>query len=262
VTKDEELNTVVVEEFAYNFFPCAFDVNLSVAAGGFKVGGTFGTAFDNKEEALPLNPWTPATHRFYSHDFREMVMTLLLCCKRLRVPHLPDLVLSHILTLIAPRLVTVAELNTCFPSAIGSDPEQIKGGLILMKLVPDNEKFVFEGQHRVQVRLTYTDHNGGAHLRCNNLELNLGEEDANTPRVDYHSGPGIHKGIVLQKYVASVRAQLADKKQAVELADKKQAVDKPQLERLHEWMSKQAGADEGLCKVRDLFGRFINPEKS
>lgn len=46
VTQEKQLEEIIVENFHYNFFPCAYNVLLSVSSEDYEVVRTYGSPFD------------------------------------------------------------------------------------------------------------------------------------------------------------------------------------------------------------------------
>merc|ERR1719379_1135175 len=81
ITRDEEMQKVVVDDFEYNFFPAGFDVQVTYQSDAFDLLSVYGTPFDTTEEELEPG-WHPTTHRLYSTEVQRTIADLLLCTGR------------------------------------------------------------------------------------------------------------------------------------------------------------------------------------
>merc|ERR1719464_2250763 len=88
VTKTDELKKTTVDDFDWNFFPAAFNVEVTFQSDSFDLGAVYGTPYDTQEEVLRAS-WHPGTHRFYPPDFKAQTKLLLLCASRYSEAALP-----------------------------------------------------------------------------------------------------------------------------------------------------------------------------
>merc|ERR1719379_675203 len=85
ITRDEELQKVIVDDFDWNFFPAAFEVEVAQQSDAFELVGVYGTPFDTEKEVV-VSDWKPDSHKFYSSEFKDRAKELLLCSLR-QTPH-------------------------------------------------------------------------------------------------------------------------------------------------------------------------------
>jgi len=119
ISTEAEFKKMLDDEFNYNFFPCAFDVKLNVTSANpdYTVSKVYGTGYEN-EMVNKQGSWSPCSHVLYDRDFRDLVVTFLLCCQRNDLPVLPNEILSQIFNYMSPPKVIISEINTLFPSKI------------------------------------------------------------------------------------------------------------------------------------------------
>lgn len=194
VTRDSELQEVIADEFQYNFFPCCYDVELTLSSHQFDVARVYGTPFDSRNVARQAN-WTHLTHKFYPPVFKERLFTFLLCCNRRKFDVALN-VIACIADFMSPRRVSLTEINTVFPSAVrGSDTV---GGLILLCLKPKKK----EWEHgTVDLDLTFADRFQPSITRGIKNRLVLSNKEEKIPAA-------LEKGLLLQRYVALCRGAL------------------------------------------------------
>ena len=53
------MEEIIVDHFHYNFFPCAFDVQLTIDTPDFEIVETYGTPFETKSKECVKGRWTP-----------------------------------------------------------------------------------------------------------------------------------------------------------------------------------------------------------
>lgn len=200
ITRNEDLQRVIVDHFDWNFFPACFDVELSQQFGGgdLELESTYGTPFDTREEPI-FTPWYPETHRFYPALFRSQACTFLLCAKRILSAPLAFPVLQCVFTFLAPCTRTIVKVDTVFPTAVAEEGA-VEGGLILLKL---RGSLRTSGVAAATLRLTlrYSASLGGAIVsECKDLQLPVAELAMPDPVME--------KGILLQRYVEACREYL------------------------------------------------------
>ncbi|CAJ1336903.1 unnamed protein product [Effrenium voratum] len=188
ITRQEELQKTIVDNFDWNFFPAAFDVELTHQSDSFQLASVYGTPFDLREELLESD-WMPDAHRFYPADFKARVKTLLLCLRRHSLA-LPMPALQNVCGFLSCGVRSITRVDTVFPSGVQSDGA-VDGGLILLRL---------KGASSGLVRLTLRyEANGQRVARCHDVRVtaDAGELDG-----------AIQKGVALQRYVQSCRRYL------------------------------------------------------
>lgn len=200
ITRDEELRKVVVDDFDWNFFPAAFEVELAQQSDALDLIEVYGTPFDTREETVQ-EEWQPDMHRFYPQEFKAQAKELLLCSKRCRGA-LPTPALQSLFDFVSPSARTVIRVDTVFPSALQPDGS-IEGGLILLRMRPRKD-----ANHPGTVRLMLRYLAGGVEFSASE-ELKVPmqgiETDVQVPPPD----PAILKGVVLQRFVDVCRLYLS-----------------------------------------------------
>lgn len=188
ITKGADIQKRLVDEFHWNFFPCSFNVRLQIQSGDFTVVDMYGTPFDTfNADAKELRSGRK-TSEFYPQDFRDLLQA---------VEYATDLsseTCGIIVDFFYQPLVTINDIDTVFPS-FAADDGRTEGGLILLKLKPENS----HNCGRLRVHLT-------------SIVGETGKRETIDEIVDIahpvYSGSGLHKGIVLQRYAETCRALL------------------------------------------------------
>lgn len=196
VTRNEEMQQVIVDEFDWNFFPACFNVELAhQLEGDMSVETTYGTPFDSREEAV-MAPWHPSLHRFYDSEFQFQVKTFSLCARRYLAGPLPMPALERVLACIAPSRRTIVVVDTVFPTAV-HDSGAVKGGLILLKLRQPSAK-----ASAVRLTLRYSaTRDGPVTSACQDIVVP-------TAGVTADLDQAIKKGVTLQRYVEACSSYL------------------------------------------------------
>jgi hypothetical protein len=200
ITRDDELKKVVVDDFDWNFFPVAFEVELAQQSDALDLIEVYGTPFDTHEEAVQ-EEWQPDVHRFYPQEFKAQAKELILCTKRCRGA-LPTPALQSLFDFMSPSARTVIRVDTVFPSALKPDGS-IEGGLILMRMRP-RANVSHPGTVRLMLRYVA---DGSAFSGSEDLKVPVQgtEADVQFPLPD----PAILKGVVLQRFVDVCRLYLS-----------------------------------------------------
>jgi len=149
--------------------------------------------------------WTPLTHKLYTPEFKEVVKTVLLCMLRNGLPTLPKDVLAMLFNMIAPTLECVTHIDTLFPSS--KIRNQTKGGLLLLELKKDPLVHTKTSNMKLNLELRYVA-NGGHAKNCSVVEIDLSKRN-------YYSSEGIEKGVLLQRYVSTLKEFVESRKQSV-----------------------------------------------
>lgn len=131
-TNEAQLRECLVDNFDFNMFPAAFEINLSVRTADMEVTGVYGTPFDTKEVEDLVQRWSPETNSYYSAGSRAAASQLLLYSASLNHP-LPSELIGRTMDYVEHTKTCITEVNTMFPSRIEED-SAMKGGLILIKL--------------------------------------------------------------------------------------------------------------------------------
>ena len=188
------MQEVIVDEFQFNFFPCCYDVELTLSSGHFDLARVYGTPFDTTECVRQAN-WTHVTHKFYPPLFKQRLFTFLLCCYRRKFDVSLN-VIAEIADFMSPRRASVTEVNTVFPSAVrGKDTV---GGLILMKLQPRFQDWEYG---KVELNLTFNNPRRAVNPCGIKNRIVISNKES-------ESSPALKKGLLLQQYVELCRAAL------------------------------------------------------
>ena len=142
ITQEHELRKTIVDNFDWNFFPAAFNVEMTEQSDTLQLSSVYGTPYDLRDELVEAE-WMPDVHRFYPEEFKSTVTTFLLCIQR-TVSGLPMPALQSIFSFLSAGVRSVIRVDTVFPSGVQSDGA-VDGGLILLRL---------RGRGAGQVRLT------------------------------------------------------------------------------------------------------------
>merc|ERR1740138_1267304 len=84
VTNDAQMRECLVDDFAFNMFPAAFDIDVSVCSGSLEVAGVYGTPFDTKEVVDLVRRWTPQSNGYYKPFAQNAASHLLLYSHSIR----------------------------------------------------------------------------------------------------------------------------------------------------------------------------------
>eukprot|EP00932_Pfiesteria_piscicida_P021190 SRR837773.7989.p1 GENE.SRR837773.7989~~SRR837773.7989.p1 ORF type:complete len:210 (-),score=44.08 SRR837773.7989:51-653(-) len=134
VTNPAELHKVIVEDFAWSFFPCAFDFEATCRSDDFDVVAVYGTPYETRQEVVRAS-WHPCVHKCYGEEFRQQARTLALCTRRAFGRDLPLPAVKAVLDCLLPVTNTIITVDSVFPSAVEADGS-VEGGLILLRLRP------------------------------------------------------------------------------------------------------------------------------
>jgi hypothetical protein len=193
ITRDEELQKVIVDDFDWNFFPAAFEVEIAQQSDAFELVGVYGTPFDTEKEVV-VSDWGPDSHKFYSSEFKDRAKELLLCSLR-QTPHgLPAPALQATLSYLDSDVRTIIRVDTVFPSAVTEDGS-VEGGLILLRMRP-RKPAISSGTVRLMLRYLS---NGTEVSKCQDVSIISPEVE---PIAELSTqDPAIVKGVRLQSYV-------------------------------------------------------------
>ena len=142
ITQEHELRKTIVDNFDWNFFPAAFNVEMTEQSDTLQLSSVYGTPYDLRDELVEAE-WMPDVNRFYPEEFKSTVVTFLLCLQR-TVSGLPMPALQSIFSFLSAGVRSVIRVDTVFPSCVHGDGA-VDGGLILLRL---------HGRGGGQVRLT------------------------------------------------------------------------------------------------------------
>mmetsp|Transcript_140870 Transcript_140870/g.450376 ORF Transcript_140870/g.450376 Transcript_140870/m.450376 type:complete len:531 (-) Transcript_140870:241-1833(-) len=200
ITREQELQKVIVDNFDWNFFPAAFGVEVTQQSDSFELAAVYGTPFDTREETLQAD-WLPSMHKFYPADFKLQAKALALCVQRSFGIGLPMPAMQNVLGFLSSGVSTVTRVDTVFPSGVHADGS-VEGGLILFRMKPKAGGTAV-GATNGMVRLTLRYTAGGEEFtRCEDIQV-PSPGDA-LGRLD----PALKKGVMLQRYVQACRQYL------------------------------------------------------
>jgi len=199
MTRQEELHKIAVSNFDWNFFPAAFDVQVTHQSDVFELLAVYGTPLDTREETIEAE-WMPSTHRYYPAGFKQTVQALMLCIQRISGVALPMPALQSIFSFLDAGVRSVVRIDTVFPSGISEDGS-VEGGLILLRLKPRKAHCSSSTAGRIRLITSYEAH-GEASGTCQDLTVSDGVKQ-NTSL-----GRAVRKGVMLQRYVETCRQYL------------------------------------------------------
>lgn len=248
ITRDEELKKVVADDFDWNFFPAAFEVEIAQQSDAFDLVGVYGTPFDTHEEEVEPN-WQPKDHQFYPPQFKEHAKELLLCSLRCSPQGgLPSPALQQTLNFLSPDVRTVVRVDTVFPSALANDGS-VEGGLILLRLRPRTANTV-GGNVRLMLRYVV---DGEEQSKCEDLQIPARSS------VDLQVLPqdsAVVKGIALQRFVDVCKSYLSKAQVYDEKPAKLQAA-LHRIDSLLRALEQTPSASDSLCPgVREELADF------
>lgn len=164
VSDAKELQAIIVEEFQFHFFPNAFDLQLSLKSGNFRLvesigGGDDIDAFTND----PSEDWTTSSHSLQDKLFKSRVEFLLLLFKYRLKRRLPKPVLANVCNFLKFGEYSVSSISTAFPSKLEERDDRtfVKGGLLLHRL----EKLPQSLERMCLLSLKYADIHGAAYTQ-------------------------------------------------------------------------------------------------
>lgn len=190
ITQEHELRKTMVDNFDWNFFPAAFNVEMTAQSDTLQLSSVYGTPYDLRDEIVEAE-WMPDVHRFYPEEFKSTVTTFLLCLQR-TVGGLPMPALQSIFSFLSAGVRSVIRVDTVFPSGVQSDGA-VDGGLILLRLRGSG------GQVRLTLRYEAA---GQFFTSCQDVLIPKDAESAPLAAL------AIEKGVFLQRYVETCRAYL------------------------------------------------------
>lgn len=71
ITQEHELRKTIVDNFDWNFFPAAFNVEMTEQSDTLQLSSVYGTPYDLRDELVEAE-WTPDVHRFYPEEFKYL----------------------------------------------------------------------------------------------------------------------------------------------------------------------------------------------
>eukprot|EP01052_Picozoa_sp_SAG31_P040760 SAG31_NODE_5989_length_2224_cov_1.316706_1_plen_383_part_00 len=220
-TSEDELRSIIVDDFAYNTFPVAYDVNLSIRSGDVCVEETFGTPWDAETCVDKQLRWDEDHHSLHPPGSRTAAGRLMLSSAAAGAA-LPVECIAKVISDLEEAQQTLTEINTFFPGHINeADGCSIKGGLVLVKLGPQLHDNPDTGTRQLELTLKYTNLVGKQCVQTQRVALN--QED----HADFRTDVGLQcstmseldveanrvcrslcKAALLQKYVCRCQAAM------------------------------------------------------
>lgn len=201
-TDESQLRECIVDDFDFNYFPSAFEINLSVRSAHLKVASVYGTPFDTKDVEELLVRWSPETHNQYDTLSRCAAKSLLFYSHAMK-NLLPKEMIGHVMDLLEPPKCTVTEVNTMFPSRLEAG-NAMKGGLIMLKMKPLSTTEGLEAA--LELALDYEDP-AGAKFSQTDMLLMPGVKEGG-PQREPHIQRSLDKAMLLQRYAEVCRTNI------------------------------------------------------
>merc|ERR1711871_496116 len=110
-TNEAELRECLVENFDFNMFPSAFEINLSVRASDMEVDAVYGTPFDTTEVEDLVQRWSPETNTYYTPASRTAASHLLLFSTAID-RQLPTELIGRTMDFVEVPRTSITEVNT------------------------------------------------------------------------------------------------------------------------------------------------------
>jgi len=194
ITQDTELQKVIVDDFDWNFFPVAFDVEVVAQSDSFDLVGVYGTPYETR--VVEETDWMPSKHRLYPKAAKREMEDLLLCYRG----HLPSPALKTVFDFMSSSARSIIRVDTVFPSGLADDGA-VEGGLILLRLRPKEPQF---DSGTVQLMLRYLDslHDDAEMSHCVELSVPTAHGDVVTEPA------AVRKGVMLQRFVEVTKGYL------------------------------------------------------
>ena len=138
ITKVNEIEKYLVNEFNYICFPNCFDMKLEIFAPFLNVKSIIGTGMkDFKKERGKIElEWNLENHKLFEKEIKQIIFFLLCYFKR-KNQTLPKPVIMCIVQFLQKNgIKTISEINTNFPSNLKNinNNYYVNGGIILIKL--------------------------------------------------------------------------------------------------------------------------------
>lgn len=140
-TREEHLDMIMGNNFNMNFFPIAYDINLTFVSGDLSISKVYGTNFDNKIHQL-ANSWKTSNHWLSDLALKCKINFILLFFKRIK-KKLPMPALAQCIKFwsFEKQNLNVSEISTCHASEVLFDEKnfpQMKGKFFMVKTVLKN----------------------------------------------------------------------------------------------------------------------------
>jgi uncharacterized protein YegL len=156
--KEEHLDEIIVKNFDLNFFPIAYDINLTLESGDLKIEKVYGTNFDNKLLQLEQE-WKTSEHILTNIKVKNNAEFLLLLYQRMKNRNLPMPILKNYIQFLQYNKKTknVCEISSC--TATEKQQNHVKGKFFMIKcsLMNFNKKFYSETKVTAKLNLSYNN---------------------------------------------------------------------------------------------------------
>mmetsp|Transcript_94095 Transcript_94095/g.148775 ORF Transcript_94095/g.148775 Transcript_94095/m.148775 type:complete len:522 (+) Transcript_94095:74-1639(+) len=246
-TNNSQLRQCLVEDFDFNMFPAAFDINVSICSGALEVKEVYGTPFDTRQvEDLSQN-WTPRSNAFYKPLTRTAASQILRYSHSIR-RSLPEGIIGNVIDFLEKPLTSITEVNTMFPGRLQGNA--MKGGLILIRLDRSTASDI-QCEQLVQVMLTYTDSVAKEFTQVEKLIMPSGV-------LDFMNGAyakALSKGLLLQDYVQACREHMILEDEDVKKAALPDLKDKSKQFKSH--VNADFSNDDKMLRVSENFDDFV-----
>lgn len=180
--KEEDLDNIIVKNFDLNFFPIAYDINLTLESGDLKIEKVYGTNFNNKLFQLEKE-WTTSEHILSNIKIKNNIMFLLLFFRRKKSRNLPMPILSNFIKFLQYNKKTknVCEISSC--TATDKNDNQVKGKFFMIKcsLINFSKNFYsqFESKCNVKINLSYKNIQNEFYSQEYFINLNIPKSNEN-----------------------------------------------------------------------------------
>jgi len=209
VFDEAEFYATMSRDFAFNFFPFAFNAQLLISIASSsdepgsepKIGAVYGTPWATSASKPMIERWCPKTHCLFPPAFKATVWTLLMAQYKKAIPTLPTAILEHLLSFLSPQTCCGVEINTCFPSAIKES--HVYGGPIVIEWTGQSEVSQERPQKLgIKFRITYNDRTGRTHAKGIVKTANI------TSVSDSFDSAAVKKAVLLQRYTSNIKGFL------------------------------------------------------
>lgn len=198
-TDDAQLRRCLVDDFAFNMFPAAFDINISVCAGVLEVDSVYGTPFDTTAVQDLKCDWTSRTNAYYGALSKEAALRLHAYSQSIRM-RLDEGVIGNVIDYLERPITSITEVDTMFPSRLEPNGA-MKGGLILIRF---RSSVMLSVDQPVKVKLTYTDVAGQQFEQLEEVVIPCGSKVSMGGQYD----TAVSKALLLQRYVQVCRENM------------------------------------------------------
>lgn len=142
--KAEDFRKIIIEDFKYNFFPIAHDIQIKIASSDFELIESLGTDYslEKSNDDSDFNYWRSINHIYEKRNFRNVAEIILFCLKKTNKTksRIPKNVISNIFNFLKTKEIESCRIHSFFSSEkiLNNDNHKslslIRGGLILLRL--------------------------------------------------------------------------------------------------------------------------------